>query len=308
MRQAAIYVGVDGGGTRSRALALDSDGRVRARAEGPPALVRDEELDVAAEVVAALVRDVARSAGSGLPVARLVAGLAGVGRPAARDGVRAAILGRAVARVVEVVSDAEVAYHDAFGTGPGILLVGGTGSMALGRSGDGRTARAGGWGDRLGDEGSGWALGLAGLQAVARAADGRGPVTALAPRLLTALDLAAPPDLIRWAAVASKRQVAALAPHVLEAAAAGDPVAVDLADAAARELADAVEAVRRTLEPWPAPPPVAVVGGLISDDGLLRDRLERALGAMAVRFDGRTVDPARGAARHAALRRGRWFG
>jgi N-acetylglucosamine kinase-like BadF-type ATPase len=203
---------------------------------------------------------------------------------------------RGVARTVEVTSDAEVVYHDAFGLGPGILLVGGTGSMALGRAADGRTARAGGWGDRLGDEGSGWALGLGGLQAVARAADGRGTATELLPTLLAAVDLAAPADLIRWTAAATKAEVAALAPHVLATAAAGDPVAAGLADDAARDLAGAVDAVRRALEPWPEPPRVAVVGGLISDDGLLRERLERALGDLAVRFDAGTVVPVRGAA------------
>jgi N-acetylglucosamine kinase-like BadF-type ATPase len=296
MSENAIHVGIDGGGTRSRALALDAAGRVRGRAEGPPALVRDGAVDAAADVVAALVREVARAAGASLPAARLVAGLAGAGRPGIRDAVRAAIMDRGVAQTVEVTSDAEVAYHDAFGLGPGILLVGGTGSMALGRAADGRTARAGGWGDRLGDEGSGWALGLGGLQAVARAADGRGIATELLPTLLAAVDLAAPADLIRWTAAATKAEVAALAPHVLATAAAGDPVAAGLADDAARDLAGAVDAVRRALEPWPEPPRVAVVGGLISDDGLLRERLERALGDLAVRFDAGTVVPVRGAA------------
>jgi N-acetylglucosamine kinase-like BadF-type ATPase len=299
MERDIIVVGVDGGGTGSRAVALGLDGREQGRADGPPALVRDIAPDRAAGVVADLVREVAAAAGVGTPVAVLVAGLAGVGRPGVRGVVHGALVDAGVADEVEVLGDSEVAFHDAFGAGAGILLVGGTGSMALGRSHDGRTARAGGWGDPLGDEGSGWFLGMSGLRAVARAADGRGPWTQLTNRLLDALDLADPPDLIRWTAAATKKEVAALAPHVLEAAASGDVVAVGLADDAARELAEAVEAVRRSLEPWAEPPEVAVAGGLIGAGAPLRARVDRALAELLVRPSARTVVPVRGAARRA---------
>jgi N-acetylglucosamine kinase-like BadF-type ATPase len=298
MRDDAIFVGVDGGATGSRALALDAAGRERGRADGPPAPVWDGDTGEAVAVVASLVRDVAAAAGSG-PVARVVVGLAGAGRSPARDAVRAALVERGVAPAVDVVSDGDVAYHDAFGAGAGILLLSGTGSMALGRSAAGREARAGGWGALLGDEGSGWALGVHGLRAVARAADGRGPATALTAALLPALALRSAPDLIAWVRGRSKRDVAALAPLVLQAAAAGDPVAIALRDDAARELAGAADAVRRALEPWDAPPSVALVGGLIAAGGLLRARVEAELAALSVRVDPRDVVPARGAARRA---------
>ncbi len=299
MSGAEICVGVDGGGTRSRAIALDLDGRERGRAEGQHALVRDTTVQHAAAVVAKLVGDVAVAAGSSLPVTRLVAGLAGAGRPAVSAAVRAAIEPMGVAREVEVLSDAEVAFHDAFGTGSGILLLGGTGSMALGRSADGRTARAGGWGDPLGDEGGGWALGMAALRVVARSADGRAPATELTTRLLATLSLSDPSDLIRWTAGADKSEVAGLAPLVLEAAESGDAVAAGLADEATRELADTVEAVRRALEPWPEPPVVAAAGGLVGVGGPLRSRLERALEDTPVRVAPDMVLPVRGAARRA---------
>jgi N-acetylglucosamine kinase-like BadF-type ATPase len=297
MTASQIYVGADGGGTGSRALALDPAGREVGRVQGPPALVREADAGPAAVAVAGLVRKVARVAGAPLPVARLVAGLAGAGRPAAREAVRSVLLDAGVAEDVEVLSDAEVAFHDAFGPGPGILLLSGTGSMALGRSADGRTARSGGWGDPLGDEGGGWSIGMAGLRAVTRAADGRGPDTRLGTLLLAALGLDAPADLIRWTAGATKRQVAALAPLVLQAADAGDALADELAGTGARELAHVVEAVRRSLEPWADTPAVALVGGLIAGaEAPLRRRLERALAELPVRLDPREVIPARGAA------------
>jgi N-acetylglucosamine kinase-like BadF-type ATPase len=294
MRDDAVFVGIDGGGTRSRALALDRDGRERARSEGPAALVREGEAGEAVAVVASLVRDIAAPDRT---VASLVVGLAGAGRPATRAAIRDALLARALGSAVEVVPDIDVAYHDAFGSGAGILLLSGTGSIALGRAGDGREARAGGWGSALGDEGSGWGLGREGLRAVVRAADGRGPATDLTEALLAAVKAPSPRDLIAWMDAARKRDVAALAPVVLAAASAGDAVAVALAEDAARQLVAAVDAVRRALEPWDGAPAVALAGGLLAGSGAFRSRVEGQLAALPVRVDPREVIPVRGAAR-----------
>lgn len=294
-----LYVGVDGGATRSRTVALDRDGREAGRVEGPACLVSARDPAAAAARVADGVRELAAHVGVRLPVARLVAGLAGAGRSETSAAVREALLGHGVAASVEVLSDGAIALEDAFGAGPGILVVGGTGSLALGRAADGREARAGGWGATLGDEGSGWWLGLHALRAVARAADGRGRPTALTGLLLPHLGLEAPERMIRWVEGATKRDVASLAPLVLQAAAAGDPAARRLAATAARDLARAAHAVRCALEPWPEPPPVAGVGGLIAPGGGLRDRLARALAARGLRLAPAEVVPARGAARRA---------
>jgi N-acetylglucosamine kinase-like BadF-type ATPase len=294
-----IHVGVDGGATRCRAIVLNDEGWEVGRAEGAPALASVETASAIAVTVAAVVGDAVRAAGTAPPVTRLVVGLAGAGRPDVRAAVNAALEATGIAREVEVRSDIVIALDDAFDRGPGILVVAGTGSMAMGRAADGREARAGGWGAALGDEGSGWWLGLHGLRAVARAVDGRGPATTLRGALLEALGLQDPDAMIRWVDAASKGEVAALAPVVLRTANGGDAAARRLADEAARELAAAADAARRALEPWPEPPSVAGVGGLIAPDGLLRDRLAAALESIALRFDPREVVPARGAARRA---------
>jgi N-acetylglucosamine kinase-like BadF-type ATPase len=306
-----VYVGVDGGATRCRAIVLDRDGRQVGRAEGPAGIITVRTATAAAEIVAAVVRDAVRDAfreavhgdigdaGASPPVARLVAGLAGAGRPDARDAARSALEATGIARAVEVLGDSEIALDDAFDDGAGILIVAGTGSMALGRQAQGRQARAGGWGVVLGDEGSGWWLGISGLRAVARAADGRGPATTLTRVLLDALSLPDPAAMISRVDGASKGEIAALAPLVLRAAEDGDAVACQLADDAAGELAAAAAAVRRALDPWPEPPTVVGVGGLIAPDGLLRGRVAEALAHHALVFDPREVIPARGAARRA---------
>src|SRR5581483_5378036 len=126
--------------------------------------------------------------------------------------------------------------------GWGVALVAGTGSMAFARAPDGRTARAGGWGYLLGDEGSGYALALAALRAVVRDADGRGPATRLTSRLLAHFGAVLAQDLVRlvYGGGVDRAALAAVAPYVLEAAAAGDEVAAEIMAGQAEELADLV--------------------------------------------------------------------
>jgi glucosamine kinase len=197
-----------------------------------------------------------------------------------------------------VIGDAEAAVHDAFGTGPGVLLIAGTGSIAWGRTRKGIPLRVGGWGTILGDEGSGYAVGLAGLRAVVRAADGREAPTTLSNAVINAVGVAAMENLIPWAAGADKSEIAALAPVVLREAVSGDVCAAAIAEEAARELAEQVEAVVRGGADWPDPVPIAFAGGLISPGGLLRETVEHALSMLDTRFDLRTepVDAGRGAA------------
>jgi glucosamine kinase len=289
-------VGVDGGATRSRAVILDGDGREVARTEGGPAVADARSPDRAAAGVAELVRATATAAGVELPLPAVWAGLAGAGREDSRSAVQAALRGTAVAAHVRVGTDVEAAFHHAFPSGPGILLVAGTGSMAHGRSEGGREARTGGWGPLLGDEGSGYSIALEALRSVVRARDGRGPETALTALLLGELGLAAEEALVSWSAEASKGQVAALAPTVIRAALGGDPVALDIEARAVEALRQHVLALVDLLGPWATSPAVGLTGGLLNPGGPLRDALARALaGDPVVLFNG-AVDAALGAA------------
>ena len=154
----SCVAGVDGGGTRTRALLLAEDGAQLARAEGPAALVRPAHPEAAAGVVARLVRRAAATHGVPLPLRALWAGLAGAGRARVRRDLEALLREEQVARAVRVGTDAEAAFHDAFGGGPGILVVAGTGSVVLGVGEDGRRLQVGGWGAVMGDEGSGYRM------------------------------------------------------------------------------------------------------------------------------------------------------
>ncbi len=167
------------------------------------------------------------------------------------------------ARVVPS-SDFEIALVGALGKRCGLLVLAGTGSLAYGVNAEGETALVGGWGYLLDDAGSGYWLGLHGLRAVVHADDGQGPPTALTERLLGALQLQRARDLVLWlyrAKAPRTREIAALAPLVLEAASEGDHVATKLVAQACDALtALAHTAIRRLAL---RTPPIAFSGGLL---------------------------------------------
>lgn len=293
-----VYAGADGGGTRTT-LALEAeDGRELARVTGPAGLVDPRRPEASAGVVAELVLQAVEEAGvAGVPVA-LCAGLAGVGNEAERAGVERALAARGVAGRVRVVTDGEIALDGALGGGPGILLIAGTGSVGYGRGVDGRVERCGGWGMIVGDEGSGYALGRAGLVVAVRAVDGRGPRTVLLPRLLALLELEGPRAIPPWAGRAEKAEVAALATHVAAAAEDGDAVAVALVDEGAREIAGHAQALAARLGPWPGPVPVVFHGGVLGMP-LVASRVRARLEAEGFQIRPGVADAVAGALRFA---------
>lgn len=300
MRQPPCWAGVDGGGTRSRAVVVDAGARELGRAEGRPSLIDPLRPGEAAGVVAALVRKAASSAGIALPVRGLWAGLAGAGPPGPREKVRAALEDAGVAGGVIVGGDVEGARADAFGEGPGILLVAGTGSVVLARDPAGKRAMVGGWGAALDDEGSGYRIGLDGLRAVMRSADGREGETALTEAVLAATGARDPGALVEWTARATKRRIASLCVVVGRAAENGDP-------AAARVIERAMEGIRALLQAaldrtsgWDGRPPVAFVGGLVREGSELRDLVARVASDLGCDVQLAPVVAERGAARMAA--------
>lgn len=289
-------IGIDGGATATRAVLLDDRGEELGRGGAGPALTDGNGGTIEIDALATAAERAAEQAGQTLPVAALCAGLAGVGRAKDRATVEAALGTRGIASTSRVVTDAEAAFYDAFADRPGILLISGTGSIAWGRAEDGREARAGGWGSLIGDEGSGYDIGLRGLRAAARAADGRGSETELLARLTEQLGAGGPEDLLTWAANAAKSDVAGLAPLVCDLARAGDAVAAMIVDTAVGSLTSHVAALLGRLAPWNAPPGLALGGGLLSPGGPLRDALVVATADYSCVPMSGEVDAARGAA------------
>lgn len=300
-----LVVGVDGGGTRTRAIIVDDRGLELGRAEAPGAVVTVGAPEAAATAVTKAVRAAAERACVDLPAAVLWAGLSGAGHERARLAVTALLDRAALAKRVVIGTDVRAAFEAAFPEGPGILLIAGTGSIAWARTREGKIGRAGGWGQHLGDEGGGYAIGLGAVRGVVRAEDGREGATVMRDDVLRALALDDPTELVPWAASATKAEVAGLVPIVLRAAASGDPAARHLVDEAVRELATHVTAILERLGPWPSPPPLLLWGGLIDERGPLRERLSRELRSIPVDLRSDAIDPTMGAARLALQALGR---
>jgi N-acetylmuramic acid 6-phosphate etherase len=213
------------------------------------------------------------------PVESAVLAAAGSDREANRAAFMQWAHDSRLAKRFLVVHDALPVLMAGCPAGWGIALISGTGSLAFGRAPDGRAARSGGWGYLIGDEGSAYAVALAGLRAAAQAADGRAPSTQLLDAFLERFRLARAEELIPavYAIQNDRAALAALAKIVHQTAAGGDAAAQNILDRAARDLAQMVAAVARRLDFAPSSFPLALTGGMLLDSADLRDGLRAAL-------------------------------
>ena len=230
-------------------------------------------------MIAAVVAEALAKAGIGHARPRaLYAGIAGTGRDPERDALTRELIERDVADETVVSTDAAIALEDAFGESAGVVLIAGTGSMALGRGPTGRMVRAGGWGPVVGDEGSGAWIGRRALGIAAASIDGREPETALVGALVQGCGVSDANGFIAWATQASPADLAGLVRVVVETAAAGDLRANALLTLAVEELMLHVRAVARELfGDERAAVPVALAGGMMKPGSAMRKRTEHRL-------------------------------
>jgi len=300
-----IVIGIDGGGSKTHAIVADEQGRTIAETVGPGSAVKPGHAEASANVIAEVVRDALASCEMTHVLPRAICvGVAGAGREAQREELWQALMNREIATEIVIHSDFSIALDDAFGDGPGILLISGTGSVAFGRSPTGTTARCGGWGPVCGDEGSGAWIGRRALSVVTASSDGREPETGLTGAILTAAQLNETSDLVEWASSATPAALATLAPVVMSVAESGDLRANALVTLAVEELVLHIRALARQLfGDERAAMGVALSGGMLQRGSALRKRLEHRLKSSVPGAQVRTepVIAARGAVR-AALR------
>ena len=298
-----IVVGVDGGGSKTRVIVADEHGATLGEVVGPGSAVRPGQAAHSADVIAAALADALASCEMTHVVPKvLCVGVAGAGRDPERQAIWQELAGRDLAEEVVVHPDFSIALDDAFGEGPGVLLISGTGSAAFGRSPSGASARCGGWGPVFGDEGSGAWIGRRALSVVTASADGREPETALVGAVLTAAQVNEPQELIAWAAQATPALLASLAPVVSSVADAGDLRANAIISLAVEELVLHVRTLSRALfGDERAATPVAFTGGMLTRGTTLRKRLEQRLRSAVpgAQIHAAEVNPARGAVRGA---------
>jgi glucosamine kinase len=210
-----------------------------------------------------------------------------------------------VGGTIEIAGDMEIAFADAFGVGAGMIVVSGTGSIAYGKNSRGETARAGGWGHAISDEGSGHWIGVAAIRAALRARD-RGDNSSLLKDLMSALGVETVDELVvrvnetpapDFASLFPVVLSTALAPRVLSAADAGDSIAQEVLEYAGKELAKLAETVIRRLFRGGEEVCVATHGGVLASSSQVRGSLVEHLQAWdpGTRFLSREIDPAQGA-------------
>jgi len=211
------------------------------------------------------------------------AGIAGIGRTSDRETTIDIL--RACSKTdcpIDADTDALPALVGALGSRRGILLIAGTGSIALGASADGRLIRSGGWGHILGDEGSAYDVGRKGIGAALAYRDGRGPATMLLGLALAHFNVADPFELIPAVYEKfDKSRLADFARKVVEARNGGDRVAVGIFDEASKHLCSLVESVGKQLGTTDEEHRIAFAGGFIDKVEALgeatRAHIEKAL-------------------------------
>ncbi len=309
----AYYLGIDGGGSKTTCVVGDESAILATATVGGSNITRVGEAGARAALHQA-IREACEAAGiTPQQVFRACIGAAGAGRSEIAGLVRK-IVAEIVSGEVEVVGDMEIALAAAFGGGPGVIVIAGTGSIAFGRDAQGRTARAGGWGFAVSDEGSAHWIGCAAVSAVLRAADQAGDERAehdgewLAARLFRELKAAWEVDSLEQLAHTANGNAdfASLFPAALAAAEAGDAVARRVNAQAAGQLAQLAGIVLRRLVSGQhssavSAVPMAMAGGVFRHAAMIRELFYNEVRAAnpAVVLNPEVVDPVHGALRMA---------
>ncbi len=280
MSGSAMVLGLDGGGTRTRA-AISMGGRILAFAENGSIKRLRVGAVAAEENLRALLTELYQQTGvTGLAAACV--GVASSKMPGVQEWIQAVFADFKIARS-EVVGDEVIALDAAFKGGPGILQIAGTGTNCIGRAPDGGRESCGGWSSRLGDEGSGYWIGLHAVRRALRAYDYEQPTRILdvVGGLWGAKDI---DELINIGDATPGPDFAALAPHISQLAEEGDAVALGVLKQAAADLVESVLLVRAKLRRkhyLSEEVPVAWIGSIVGKARIVREGFFAGLRAAA---------------------------
>jgi len=276
MNNQPLFLGIEGGATRSVAILADVNGRCFRRLElktpGNLRLLDEPQL-------LGWLRDLAHRLP---PPATVGIGMAGVLGKTDRDRVRAASARIWPGLPCWVGNDLETALAAASDSSSSarvvrVIVISGTGAACYGQRADGRAVLTGGWGHLFGDRGSGYDMALRACQAVFRRLDESGRWPALGARFLRALHLNSPHALIAWAGDATKPDLAALAIELFAAAAGGDRIARLILEESAEAIARAATACARRLAPAGRPVEFVLAGSILLQQRSFAHRVARQL-------------------------------
>lgn len=264
----AIYLGIDGGGTKTTCVVADEHSILGSATSAGSNVTRLGEARVREALHAAVREACAAAQLDAQQVQSACIGLSGAGRSEVREAINRMM--REVLRgQIAVVTDLETTMEAAFGDGHGVIAIAGTGSIAYGRDAHGRLARAGGWGLAISDEGSGQWIGHAAISAALNANDA-GEDPPLLKTILSLWNLTSLDELVRHANGSPPPDFSSLVPSILAAADANDALARNILERAGNELASLVRNVIRRLFVAEAHVPVAMTGGVFRQSELVR--------------------------------------
>ena len=279
-----LFIGVDGGGTKT--LANLTDAHLNVLGEGKTGVSNPLRVGVETAVdniVTAIDRACDAADKPRSEIAAVEIGLAGVRRADIRSRMRDRLISRLRIKKLEVYTDAEIALYGATDGKAGLVVIAGTGSICCGRNTSGEFAAAGGWGPLAGDEGGGAGIARRALQAVAKASDGRAPKTVLSELACDYFRASSPDDIAMaiYAPTMTNDRIAGFARFVIQAARDGDKVAHRLLDEAGCELGLAANAVIKKLKLADERFQIAYVGGVFAAKELIFEPLLRKVHELA---------------------------
>jgi N-acetylglucosamine kinase-like BadF-type ATPase len=299
----SYFLGFDGGGTKTECVLLDASGATAGEGRGGPA----NPLRCGYERAFASLRDAAMQALAAASVratqvTHVCAGIAGAGRRSVVSRVSVFLSHEFRAAVTHVTTDYEIALEAAVGRGPGIVLIAGTGSVAYGRNAGGQTARAGGYGPWIGDEGSSFEIGRRAVAAAAHARDAEAASTAMVEMISHALNCSDWDELLLQIMKAPDEVFPKLFPVVLEASEKNDGAAREILSESAASLGRLAGVVTQRLGMSDQEFMLVKSGGVFGRSSLLDAQVDDALraGAPKAALSRLEISPAAGAARMAA--------
>ena len=301
-------MGIDGGGSKTTCAVGDETSQLEIVTTGPSNITRVGK-DRAREALHQAIRQACATAKIDLrQVQRICIGAAGAGRAEVAAAVRE-MVAELIPGEIDVVGDMEIALEAAVGAGPGVIVIAGTGSIAYGRNATGRTARAGGWGFAISDEGSAHWIGRTTVSAVLRAVDegvddekddqSIADASLLFRELKEVWKLRFLDEFVRTAN--SNPDFAMLFPSIVAAADAGDDLAQRVLRHAGEELAKLVAIVVHRLfaEDAASPPAVglAMVGGVFRHSSQVREEFCNEVRKVQgqINLNANVVEPVMGA-------------
>lgn len=288
---------IDGGGTSCRGAFCDDDGLLLAYAEVGPVNYQNIGIEQTHQTMTHLVQHLLNQMGeTSLEIGRVVAGMAGIDTSQDYSVVKDLFLETFEQTSLHVKqlfleNDANMTLLGMVDDGPGILMISGTGSICCGKNSDGLMARVGGWGHRIGDEGSGYRISQAAIQHIFKANDGQEKPSRITEAVLSHLKLASIQDLMNWIYVAdsSINQVASLAPVIFRLAEEGDVKAIAILSAAASDLAHACRTAIEKLSLSNQTFTFILGGGILQNHPFVADRIIEQL-AGTYSFDAQILD------------------